>query len=373
MRRGKMLLIIIAIIWGMASVAIGAEKQKVIRWRFQSIWPPAINLIEGDKHFVGLVNKLAGGRLKIDFYPGGALVGGFELFDAVAKGTIEAGGDWPNYWAGKNTAFDLLGSFPMLLTPGDYFVWIWQGGGLELYQEIYGKYGLVYFPHTNTSMESGVRSNKPIRTLKDYAGLKIRMSGRNQGKILKDIGAAQVMMAGGEIYQALERGVIDAAEFCNPSTDWGMGFQEVTKYWASPGWHQPNSVLGVMINKKAWDALPDDLKYIIKVAAQATFTWSWSFFEYSAIDGTKKFLEKGIKLTRLDDDSLKKLQELAWKHLLEDARANPDFAKVAYSQVKFLHDFAHWRTICKPFSFGRNPKGLEKVLKELETLVKGKK
>lgn len=343
---------------------------KVIKWRFQSIWPPAINLIEADKHFVEVVNELSGGELVLEFYPGGALVAGFEMFDAVAKGVFEAGGEWPNYWSGKNTAFDLLGSFPMGLTPGDYMVWIWQAGGLECYQELYGKYGLVYWPHCNTSMESGVRGHKPIYSLEDYEGLKIRMSGRNQGKILEKAGAAQVMMPGGEIYLALERGVIDAGEFCNPATDWGMGFQDVTEYWASPGWHQPNSLLGIMINQDAWDALSDHLKAVIEQAAMATFTWSWSYYEYGAIEGTDNFLDKGIELTRLDDASLEKIQEYAWEGLLEDARENPDFAKIAYSQVKYLKDFEKWRDICEPFGFGRNVEGIDEVLDELESLVK---
>ena len=196
------------------------------------------------------------------------------------------------------------------------------------------------------------------------------MSGRNQGKILEKLNAAQTMMAGGEIYQALERGVIDAGEFCNPATDWGMGFQEVTEYWASPGWHQPNSLLGVMINQEAWDELPDHLKAVVGQAAMANFTWSWSYYEYGAIEGTENFLNAGIELTRLDDASLAKIQEYAWASLLEDARENPDFAKIAYSQVKFLHDFGKWRDICEPFGFGRNPEGVDDVLKELEALAK---
>ena len=354
MKRTGLLICTIAICTVLAFGATSFAADK-IRWKYTTTWTPSIQLIEADKHFVELVNKLAGDKIDIKFFEGGSLVPPFETFGAVASGTVQAGGDWPNYWSGKNTAFDLLGSYPYGLTPIDYMVWIFQGGGLELYQEVYGKFGLMYLPHGVTPMESGVRGNKPINTIDDYKGLKIRMSGRTQGLILKDIGASQVNMAGGEIYQALQKGVLDAAEFNTPNVDWGMGFGEVTKYWASPGWHQPASLLGVMINKKAWDDLGPELQEVFKIAAMANFTWSFSFYAYGCIDGTKKFLDNGTTITRLKDEDLAKLQEFANKHTLESAKENPLFAKVAYSQMKFLKDFKDWRSIANPFSFGRNP------------------
>ena len=342
-----------ALVIGLSSSAVAADK--VIRWKYTTTWTPSIQLIEADKHFIQLVESLAGDRIKMKFFEGGSLVPPFQVFEAVANGTVEAGGDWPNYWSGKDTAFDLLGSYPYGLTPIDYMVWIYQGGGFELYQEVYGKFGMVYLPHGVTPMESGVRSNKPINSIADYKGLKIRMSGRTQGMLLKDVGASQVNMAGGEIYQALEKGVLDAAEFNTPTVDWMMGFGEVTKYWASPGWHQPASLVGVMINKKSWDALPDDLKEVFKIAAMANFAWSFTFYEYGSIDGTQKFIDKGTEITRLSDEDLAKLQKLANQHTLDSCKDNPLFAKVAYSQFKFLKDISQWRAIATPFTYGRNP------------------
>ncbi len=357
--------VVVAAVVAIALLGAGnVTAAKTIKWKMSTTWTPAIQLIENDKHFAEIVNTLAKGKLKITFFEGGSLVPPFELFDAVAKGTLQAGGEWPNYWSGKNTVFDLLGSYPYGLTPIDYMVWIWQGGGFELYQEAYGKFGLVYLPTGVTPMESGVRGHKPIKSLEDFKGLKIRMSGRTQGKILQQLGAAQTMMAGGEIYQALEQGVIDAGEFSSPSIDWGMGFQEVTEYWATPGWHQPASLLGVMINKKAWDELGPELQEILKLAAQANFTWSFTFFEYGCIDSTAKFKEK-VTITRMGDEDLKKAQEITNKLTVESAKENPLFAKVAYSQFKFLADIADWRAIASPFTYGRNP-----TLPELEAIKK---
>jgi TRAP-type mannitol/chloroaromatic compound transport system substrate-binding protein len=333
----------------------GPAFSKTTRWRMGTTWTPSIALIEADKHFCQTVDELSGGEFKIKLHSAGELVPAFELFDAVAKGTLEAGGEWPNYWTGKNSAFDLLGSYPMGLTPVDYMVWIYQGGGLELYQEVYGKFGIYYLPHAVTPMESGVRGHKPIKSLADYNGLKIRMSGQTQGKMLKELGAAQTMLSGGEIYQALDKGVIDAAEFSSPVIDWGMGFGEVTKYWATPGWHQPASLLGVMINKKVWDELPDQQKTMLKHAAMSNMLWSFTWMEYTSIDATKKFLEKGTEITRLSDEDLAKIQTMVEKYLVESSKENPLFAKVAYSQMKFLQDIAQWRSIATPFTYGRNP------------------
>ncbi len=354
-KQGLFLLTITALI---TVFAVTPAAAKTLRWRMGTTWTPSIALIEADKHFCQIVEELTGGEFKIKLYSAGELVPAFELFDAVSKGTLEAGGDWPNYWTGKNSAFDLLGSYPMGLNPIDYMVWIYQGGGLELYQEVYGKYGVYYLPHSVTPMESGVRGHKPIESLEDYKGLKIRMSGQTQGKLLQELGAAQTMLAGGEVYQALDKGVIDAAEFSSPVIDWGMGFAEVTEYWATPGWHQPASLLGVMINKKVWDELPDQYKTVLKHAAMANMLWSFTWFEYSCIDATQKFIDKGIKITRLKDEDLEKIDSMVDKYMVESAQENPLFAKVAYSQMKFLRDISQWRSIATPFTYGRNPSTL---------------
>jgi TRAP-type mannitol/chloroaromatic compound transport system substrate-binding protein len=362
--RRKLLLTVFVICALSLALTAGPAAAKAIKWKMTTTWTPAIQLIEADKHFAEMVNTLAKGELEIKFFEGGSLFPPYETFDAVSKGTVDAGGDWPNYWSGKDTVFDLLGSYPFGLTPIDYMVWIYQGGGFEIYNEAYGKFGLVYLPHGVTPMESGVRGHEPITSLDDFKGLKIRMSGRTQGKILKELGAAQVMLPGGEVYQALEKGVIDAGEFNSPIVDWIMGFGEVTEYWATPGWHQPASVLGVMINKKSWDELPDNLKETLKIAAMANFTWSFSFYEYGCIEGVQKFKET-VEITRLEMDQLQEAQKLANQFTIESAKENPLFAKAAYSQFKFLADIADWRAIAQPYTYGRNP-----VLPDLEELKK---
>jgi TRAP-type mannitol/chloroaromatic compound transport system substrate-binding protein len=258
----------------------------------------------------------------------------------------------------------------MWFTPGDYLLWYWQAGGLELAQQLYGRYGLVWYPHSVTAPESGMRSNKPIYTGDDYKGVKMRQCGRVQAKILKDLGGAAIFMPGSEIYLALSRGTIDAGEFSVPECDWSMGFQEVSKYWVLPGWHQPGPVSGVMINKKAFDKLSDRIKFMFKEAAMATMMWSWTYFEYSSGEYTRKFTDKGIITTHLDDATLDKIHFFAYNYMLEDAEKNPDYTKIAFSQAKYFKDFAEWREIQYPFEFGRTPPKLDELYSKLEALAK---
>lgn len=349
----KQLVMILTLILAFSFIATSASAETV-RWRMGTTWTPAIDLIQADRRFVETVDELSGGELKITLYSAGEMVSAFELFDAVAAGSLQAGGDWPNYWGGKSRAFDALGSYPMGLTPLDYAVWIYQYGGLEYYQKVYGEYGLYYLPHAVTPAESGVRSNKPIESLKDYEGMTIRMPGYAAGKLLDKLGASQVTLSGGEVYQALERGVIDGAEFSSPSNDWGMGFNEVTRDWQTPGWHQPASVLGVMINKKSWDNLSEHHQNLLKHAAMANFLWSYTYFEKGAEEATYKFIEDGTNITRLSDEDLKEIQELTNEVTLETAKRDSMFAEVIFSQYKYLERMSKWRELSQPFTFGRN-------------------
>jgi len=168
--------------------SLAMAQAKPIEWKMISTWTPAINLIEADKYFVKVVNELSGGRFKITLHPAPELVPPNNVFDAISKGNFPIGGEWPNYWAGKNTVFDLLGSYPMGLCQYDYINWYYHHGGRAIYNEMYGKFNMVYFMHCVTPMESGIRTNTPIKSLADYKGKKLRMSGKAQGYMLKKTG-----------------------------------------------------------------------------------------------------------------------------------------------------------------------------------------
>lgn len=332
-------------------------------WTMTTVWPASLELIEMDRKFVELANKLTGDDLTIELFDGGSLVPAGEVFGAVETGTIQAGADWPGYWAGRDAAFSPLATHASLFNAVDYVNWIQQWGGKEQYNEVYGKFGMVYLPYGVTNNESGFRTNKPIRTTDDLKGMRLRLSGLEQGKLLTQLGGSQVSMAGGEIYQSLERGVIDGAEFSTPNVDYSGGFHQVTKFWATPGWHQSSSVFGVMINKAAWDALSPETQEKLQIAADATMLWSLSFTEKRANEAYGQFKEAGVEITRYDDATLATVQLMANATIEEVACANPTSAKVYLSQLEYLQDYANWRDASAPFNLGRTPNGpdIEKI------------
>ncbi|MDO5620780.1 MAG: TRAP transporter substrate-binding protein DctP [Paracoccus sp. (in: a-proteobacteria)] len=342
-----------------AAVAALAAPAMADTWTMTSTWPSSLELVENDKKFVEIANALIDpADLKIEFFEGGALVPAGEVFGAVESGTIQAGGDWPGYWAGRDAAFSPLATTASLFNAVDYVNWIKGWGGDEVYNEVYGRFGMVYLPYAVTNNESGFRTvNKPIRTTEDLKGMRLRVSGLEQGKLLEKLGGSQVSMAGGEIYQSLERGVIDGAEFSTPNVDLSGGFQQVTKYWSTPGWHQSSSVFGVMINKAAWDALSPGTQEKLKIAADATMLWSLAQTEKRATEAYQAFQEAGTEITRLDDATLENIQNMANETIVEVSCANPTSAKVYASMLTYLNDYAKWRDASAPFNLGRTPVG----------------
>jgi TRAP-type mannitol/chloroaromatic compound transport system substrate-binding protein len=322
-----------------------------------STWTSSLALIEFDKHWVELVNKLAGDELAIDFFEGGTLVPSGEVFGAVQSGDIQAGADWPGYWAGRSPAFAPLATHTSLFNAVDYMNWITAWGGRDIYNEVYGQFGLVYIPYAVTTNEAGFHTQDPIKSKADLQGKRLRLSGLEQGKVLERLGGNQVSMAGQEIYQAMERGVIDGAEFSTPNVDLTAGFDQVSKAWATPGWHQSASVFGVMINKASYDALSDATKEKLWIAADATMTWGLANFEKLSSDATRQFAAKGIEITRMDDATLAEIQTISNEVITESACADPLTAKVYASQLSYLEDYKVWRSASAPFGLGRDPNG----------------
>ncbi|WP_323039526.1 TRAP transporter substrate-binding protein DctP [Gemmobacter sp.] len=340
-----------------SAIALTTVAKAQESWTMTTVWPASLELIEIDRKFVELANALTAGELAIELFDGGALVPAGEVFGAVESGTVQAGADWPGYWAGRNTAFSPLATHASLFNAVDYVNWIQQWGGADLYNEVYGKFGMVYLPYGVTNNESGFRTKKAIRNTADLQGMRLRLSGLEQGRLLTQLGGSQVSMAGGEIYQALERGVIDGAEFSTPNVDWSGGFQQVTSHWSTPGWHQSSSVFGVMINKASWDALKPETQQKLRIAADATMLWSLSFTEKRANDAYQQFKEAGTEITRMDDETLAKIQDMANATIEATACENPLSAKVYLSQVTYLQDYANWRNASAPFNLGRTPAG----------------
>lgn len=353
----KVSIIVAIVVFG----SIAAGMCSTIRWKYNSLWPVGIALYQGDKYFCDTVNQLSNGRLKIKLYPAGQLLPGHQNLDAVKKGTVQCAGDFGSYWVGKNTAFDILATTPMGMTWIDYMLWIYHGGGQKIYDEIYGAHGCKWILQNFTPIEAGFRTHKPIRTLEDYKGLRLRMGSLFGQKILQKLGASPVLLDSSEIYESVARKVVDGAEFSIAAVDWTVGFQNITKYWNAPAWYQTAIVLGVIVNQDDWNDLPDDLKEVVIQASRATTAYMSSWFEYGNVKATKDFMDAGIEITHLDDDSIAKLSTMISETLAEEAEKNPDFKKVLSSQIKFLKDFAPVRSYEAPFTFGTNSASLPEL------------
>lgn len=350
----------------LGSLSLQAQAQE--RWTMTSTWPDNLDLIQIDRHWAELVNKLAGDEVQIEFRAGGTLMPGTEVFDATETGSIEAAGDWPGYWAGRNPAFSPLATTTMLFNGVDYLNWIQQWGGWDLYQEIYGQYNMVYLPYGITNNESGFMGRTPIESLADLDGKRLRLSGRDQGRVLEQLGGSQVNLAGGEIYQAIERGVVDAGEFSTPGVDYKAGFAEVVEHWSVPGWHQSASVFGVMINQDAWDALSEETQEKLKIAADATMAWSLAWSERGSTEGTENFIEAGVQINPLSDEELARIQDITNEVIVRGACENKDHAKVYHSMISYLEHYATWRDISAPFNMSRTMDNLPS-LEEIEACL----
>ncbi|WNL38282.1 TRAP transporter substrate-binding protein DctP [Halomonas sp. PAMB 3232] len=339
---------------GMLLASTHSFSDDKIEWTVTTVWPESLELIEIDKAWVDRVNRITGDDLEITFFSGGTLMPSTEVFDAVETGAIDAAGDWGGYWAGLDSAFSPLSTHTSLFNAADYLNWIFEWGGLELYQEVYGEYGIYYLPFGLVTSESGFRGRTQIDSLADLEGKRIRLAGRDQGRVLEKLGGSQVTLSGSEIYQAVERGVVDAAEFSMPGVDFNAGFAEVAPYWATPGWHQTGGVHGIMINKDAWDALPEQVQERLKVAAEANMAWSLAWAERKNSEGVAAFVDAGVEITRFSEEDLARIQEVTNEMILESACENPMHAKVYHSQISYLQEHQQWNEVSAPFNLSRN-------------------
>jgi TRAP-type mannitol/chloroaromatic compound transport system substrate-binding protein len=355
MRKTYGIIIIVATITAFVMLASTAVAQTIYKWRLVSVWPSYSAFAQVEKRLIKNIYELSGGRLQITGYSAGELVPTMAVFDTVAKGAAEMGVDYPGYWQGKNSAFDLLGTVPMAFSQYDVINWYLHSGGQALYDEMYGKYGLIYYVQSVASTGSGIRSRTPIRTLADIKGKKIRISGRAAGYVIAKLGGTPVMTDPAQIAQALATGQIDAAAFNAPTVDLSLGLGEVTKYNIGPGWNIPSGVGGLMINKDAWNTLPPDLKKIIEVATKDNLSFFSALSEYDAMTGIQKFADKGTVVTHFSDKELAQIEGLVWEFIEIEAKKNPDFEKVATSIFQYMKNFSIARDYQEPYSHGRNP------------------
>ena len=319
------------------------NSQKVYNWKMVTTWQPHFPVMgEGAEKLVDWIDQMSNGRLKIKVYGGGELVPALGVFDAVSNGTVEMGHGASYYWAGKVPEAQFFAAVPFGLNAQSMNAWLYSGGGLKLWEEIYKPFNLKPFPAGNTGVQTGGWFNKEINSLDDLKGLKMRIPGLG-GKVLAKAGGNSVLVAGGEIYTNLDRGVIDATEWVGPFHDLKMGFYKAAKYYYYPGWHEPGTTLELIVNTKAWAQLPPDLKAIVETATYRANMWMISEFEAKNNANLKTLVEKhNVKLRRFPDSVLAGLHKLTEEVLDEEASKKPAIKKVYEHFKNFKKNISAW-------------------------------
>jgi TRAP-type mannitol/chloroaromatic compound transport system substrate-binding protein len=322
--------------------------------RFQSTWPTKDIFHEYALDFAKKVNEMSGGRLKIDVLPAGAVVKAFDLIDAVNKGTLDGGHGVSAYWYGKNSAYSLFGTGPSFGMDANMLLsWVEYGGGKALYDELqhqimkFNVQGFLYGPMPTQPLGW---FKKQVKSPDDLKNLKYRTVGLSVD-VFKEMGASVVALPGGEIVPSLDRGVIEAAEFNNASSDRLLGFPDVSKICMLQSYHQPLELFEILFNKKKYDGLSTELKSIIRYAAQASSAdMSWKAVDRYSTDYLEMQTKQGVKFYKTPE-SILTAQLAAWDRVVAaKSKDNPFFAKVIESQKKFAGRAVRWAqdTIVSP-------------------------
>ncbi|MEL6117685.1 TRAP transporter substrate-binding protein DctP [Photobacterium sp. SP02] len=311
-------------------------------WRMATPWSGGPWLERDAQYFADHLKTLSNGELSAKIFPGGTLGSALKVTDTVKSGVATVSHNYINYDYGKDPTTALLAGHSSGLTPEEFMLWMYKGGGIELYEE-YRKeqFGVIAFPCSILGTEIFLHSNKPVRTLKDFQGLRIRTSGA-WAEIASRLGASTVVMAGSDIYSALERGVIDAAEWGSPEMNRPTGFQEVAKYVVLPGIHQSGGVLECEVNQKAWDKLSDNQKNVVREAAKLSVFDSWLSASYADLNAYKELVSGPNEIVRLDPAFQSAILEETRKWEDEYAAKNAWFKRVLTSQRDFKEQIKYW-------------------------------
>jgi len=331
---------------GLLANAAPGHAAKRFNWKLVTTWPPNFPIFQdGVKRFTKDVRRMSNNQLNIQVFAGGELIPALQTFEAVSQGTVEMGHGAAYYWAGKIPAAQFFTAVPFGMNAQGMNAWFYGGGGLELWREVYAPHKLVPIPMGNTGVQMGGWFRKEINSLADLKGLKMRIPGLG-GKVMAKAGVNPVLMAGGEIYTALERGTIDATEWVGPYHDLRLGLYRAAKYYYYPGWHEPGPALELIINKEAWEKLPQELQLIVQTAATASNLQMLSEFEANNLDALNTLTNKHkVQIFEFPAEVLKELHKLTLQTLKEEAQKDALFKKVYAAYSVFSKNNDAWNAV----------------------------
>ncbi|MFC4161499.1 TRAP transporter substrate-binding protein [Chitinimonas lacunae] len=321
-----------------AAPAIAAEP--TVQWRLTSSFPKSLDTIYGaGETLAKRVSDITEGKFQIKVYAAGEIVPGLQALDAVQQGTVQLCHTAGYYYVGKNKAFAFDAALPFGLTSRQQAAWMYFGGGMQLMRDFYREFNVINFPGGNTGAQMGGWFRKEVKSLADVKGLKMRIPGIG-GEVWARLGAVPQTLAGGDIYPALEKGTIDAAEWVGPYDDEKLGFYKVAKHYYYPGFWEPGPQLSFLVNAAEWAKLPKHFQAAFEAAAaEANITMQ---AEYDAKNplALAKLLQNQVKLLRYPTDLLKAGQTAAFAIYEEEAAKNPAFKKI-YTEWKKFRSLEH--------------------------------
>jgi len=314
-----------------------ATSVETFEWSCVTSWPPKFpGLGMAPENVASRVEAASNGRLKIKIYGAGELVPAFEVFDAVSRGTVEMGHGAAYYHKGKVDAAQFFTAIPFGMTNAELNGWLYYGGGLELYRELYDPFNLVPFPTGNTGVQMGGWFNKEINSIDDLKGLKMRIPGLG-GEVLRRAGGTPVTLPGAEIFTALQTGAIDATEWVGPYNDSSFGLHKAAKYYYYPGWQEPGPGLETIINKAAWESLPPDLQAILETTCQAITTdMAAEYTHGNAMSLAQLQADPNIELRPFPQEVTRLLKTITQEVVAELMASDPASAKIGKAYFEFL-------------------------------------
>ena len=325
---------------GAAPAVVHAQAN--IRWRLASSFPKSLDTIYGGAEvFAKKVGELTGGKFQISVHPGGELMPPLQVLDGVQNATVEVAHTVPYYFFGKDETFAIGGAIPFGLNSRQMTAWMLEGNGLKLMREFYAGYNIINFLGGNTGAQMAGWYRKPITGLADIKGLKMRIGGFS-GRVLERLGGVPQNIRGGEIYQALEKGTIDAAEWVGPYDDKKLGFNKVAPNYAYPGWWEGGPQIDFFINQKAFAGLSAEYKAIIECAAATAHVDMQAKYDAKNPAALKELVAGGTKLFRFPKDGMEAAFKESQALYAELSEKNPNWKKIYADYSKFRADQNLW-------------------------------
>ena len=331
-----------------AAEVVAAEGGPEIEWEMGTSWPLSLDTIYGGAvDFAERVSQLSGGRFRITPRAGGELVPGLEVLQNVQQDAIPAGHTASYYYVGLSPATAFSTALPFGLTYRQQNAWMYEGGGLPLMRDFYAdRFGVINFPAGNTGVQMGGWFNKEINSVADLEGLRMRIPGFG-GKVMERLGVTVQVLPGGEIFQALQTGAIDATEWVGPYDDTTMGFHQVSTYYYYPGWWEPGPQLDTFIPLSRWNDLPEEYQAIVEAAAYGANATMMARYDAKNPVSLAEILQSDIELRPFPDDVMQASEDAAFELFDETAASDDDFATIFEQWKEFRAGITQWHGLAE--------------------------